>query len=409
MRIAFLTPEFVTEKKFDGGLANYLQRTALALRDAGHEPEVFVTAQRNEEIDLHGIPVHRVKLYSPTDWRIMRFGCRLFRLAWFSSWETYCVARSLCRGFASRHSANPFDIVQSSDFHATGLLLPTKSSCTHITRLSWFAPAYRKAYQRPVTLDIRLTEKLEAISLRRAHHVYGPSSQLASIVSRELGIKVDVLHPPTYPEVATQNEDAAVYETQLKDKAYVLFFGRLCRPKGVYNLARAMADVLARRPRHGLVLVGREDPPGIVNELRAILGESASARTVHLERLRHPQLFPIVRHAECVCLPSLIDNFPNTCLEAMALGQVVIGTRGTGFEDLIQDGENGLLAKHDDPTDLVETINRALDFDPEQRRRIKAAAMRRVADFAPSVIIPKLIAYYQQCLDGREANRAGRT
>jgi glycogen synthase len=407
MRIAFLTPEFVSEKKFDGGLANYLQRTALALRDAGHQPEVFVTAERDEETELRGIPVHRIRLYSPTDWRIMRLGCRLFRLKWFASWETYCVARSLARGFIPRHTANPFDIVQSSDFHGTGLLIPKNGTFTHITRLSWYAPAYRKAYQRPETLDIRLKEKLEVISLRRAHHVYGPSSQLASVVSQELGIKVDVIHPPAYAEIAPQDEDASVYELQLKDKRYVLFFGRLCRPKGVYTLAKAMADVLTRRPELDLVLVGREDPPGILNELRAILGEVASARTIHMARLRHPQLFPIVRHAECVCLPSLIDNFPNTCLEAMALGQIVIGTRGTGFEDLIRDGENGFLAKFDDAAQLAATIHRALDLDSDQRSRIEAAAIRRVADFAPSRMIPELISYYQQCLGARMAKGVG--
>ena len=61
-----------------------------------------------------------------------------------------------------------------------------------------------------------------------------------------------------------------------------------------------------------------------------ILQESSAFknRVMRLDSVRHAQLFPIIRNAAFVALPSLADNFPNTCLEAMALGKVVIGTRG---------------------------------------------------------------------------------
>src|ERR1051326_7456438 len=49
------------------------------------------------------------------------------------------------------------------------------------------------------------------------------------------------------------------------------------------------------------------------------------------------------RASASVVLPSLIDNLPNSCLEAMGLGRVVIGTKGTSFEELITDEANGFL------------------------------------------------------------------
>lgn len=42
MRIAFLTTEFVNESNFSGGLANYLLRVCLGLKELGHKPKVFV-------------------------------------------------------------------------------------------------------------------------------------------------------------------------------------------------------------------------------------------------------------------------------------------------------------------------------------------------------------------------------
>ena len=41
MRVAFLTPEYPTERHFAGGLASYLRRVTRALVDSGHEAEVF--------------------------------------------------------------------------------------------------------------------------------------------------------------------------------------------------------------------------------------------------------------------------------------------------------------------------------------------------------------------------------
>ena len=41
-RNAFVTPVFVTEDAFSGGLGSYISRMAQALRDSGHVPEVFV-------------------------------------------------------------------------------------------------------------------------------------------------------------------------------------------------------------------------------------------------------------------------------------------------------------------------------------------------------------------------------
>ena len=45
MRIAITTNEFISEpNSYDGGIANYLYRFSLALKDFGHEPIIFLTS-----------------------------------------------------------------------------------------------------------------------------------------------------------------------------------------------------------------------------------------------------------------------------------------------------------------------------------------------------------------------------
>src|SRR5207248_5073107 len=61
MRIVFATVEYVTEKYFDGGIANYLHRVARALAEFGHEVHVITRSEIDETTFVHeGVHVHRV-------------------------------------------------------------------------------------------------------------------------------------------------------------------------------------------------------------------------------------------------------------------------------------------------------------------------------------------------------------
>ena len=109
MRIAFLTPEFVTEPYFSGGLANYIYRLSTALVQRGHEVHVITYSQQDAaECDHQGIHVYRIcasekalawlnvvtfsRLRSTTKWLVL-------------SYQYYAKLREL-------HRRRPLDIVQ---------------------------------------------------------------------------------------------------------------------------------------------------------------------------------------------------------------------------------------------------------------------------------------------------------
>jgi hypothetical protein len=47
MHIGFLTPEYVSARSLDGGLANYLKKTAAALVNRGHQVTIFCLSDRD--------------------------------------------------------------------------------------------------------------------------------------------------------------------------------------------------------------------------------------------------------------------------------------------------------------------------------------------------------------------------
>jgi hypothetical protein len=63
LRIAFATPEYVTEKHFDGGLANYVNRVSKTLADLDHDVHVVTLSLQDEaKFEYEGVMVHRVNL-----------------------------------------------------------------------------------------------------------------------------------------------------------------------------------------------------------------------------------------------------------------------------------------------------------------------------------------------------------
>jgi glycosyltransferase involved in cell wall biosynthesis len=60
--------------------------------------------------------------------------------------------------------------------------------------------------------------------------------------------------------------------------------------------------------------------------------------------------------ADVFIIPSLMDNLPNTVLEALMCGTPVIGFPIGGIPDMLQNGFNGLVTSEVNSLSLCETI-----------------------------------------------------
>lgn len=76
-------------------------------------------------------------------------------------------------------------------------------------------------------------------------------------------------------------------------------------------------------------------------------------------------------------LPSRYEGLPYSLLDAMAASKPIVATRVPGIEEVIVDGESGLLVEPGDPEGLASAIGLLLDND-ELARGLGEAARRRV-------------------------------
>lgn len=188
---------------------------------------------------------------------------------------------------------------------------------------------------------------------------------------RVLKTGIDLSVVDAAPEPAVVRASLGLPEDAVVCGAISVFRPVKCLPDMIDAVAAAAAD----DPRIHLLLIG--NPLGVSNEsLLAQAHQAGLGSRFHLHgRVEHPAdwlpAFDVFMNT------SSFEGASNAIIEAMAARIPVIATRVGGTPELIDDGEDGLLADMNDVPALTAAVRR-LAADPELRRRIGAAARTRV-------------------------------
>jgi len=360
-RLAFLTPAFVTEYANGGGLASYLNRMTRALTDSGHEAEVFVLSDRAFEdgavLDHGGVRVHLVRREAQRGW--WKWGRVATRFSILRMWrapvEILSGARQLADAFEKRDAEAPFDLVQSSDYFATGLYVKPRAGRPHLVRSSMARELLARVDQGDSARTRRWWIKFELEQMRRAEIAYAPSEYAAAYYRERLGRAVQVVRPPGevvdfVPDVAIRTGGA-----ELPGK-FLLHFGQLRSYKGTPWLLDALAEAWKEELEMTVLLVGPVRDSRLRRRLDSMSGDK---RVVWLRELPRAEMYALIQKSAATVLPSLADNFPNTVLESLALGVPVIGGRGASVDELVEDGKTGELVELGDVKGLAQSMIRA--------------------------------------------------
>lgn len=353
LRIAFLTPQFVTERSDRGGLASYVSRIAVALADLGHQPEVFTVAAEAGVCSYRGMRVEHVAPAEGPCARLLRKAAyRVLRWNLSPAFAHLRGSAALNQALERRHRTAPFDLVQSSNYGLTGFFVRRRPRRVHVMRCAWSANLWRLADGANSDNSLRLLDWLEGRSMRKADMVYSPSCFLADYLRLRHGVHVQVVRPPLALEVPP----AADVPANLPSR-YLVHFGFLGPRKGTDVLAEALPLAWRKVPDLCMVWAGQELRPGEVERYRGLWGVRAS-QVFWVGQVPKPELYALVRHAEATVIPSRVDNLPNTAIESLALSVPVIGSQGASIDELVEPGINGELVPIGQPEPLADAMVR---------------------------------------------------
>jgi glycosyltransferase involved in cell wall biosynthesis len=401
MKIAILTPEYVSEaSNWHGGLSNYLSRIAYGLMNRGHEIHILTYSNKQEIIDQNGIRIHRI-CANDYFFRVIN-GITLGFL--YDILQIVFIAYYFKKYFLRIYKKENFDVIHSSSCQTPGLFLDSKKiGVPIVTRLSSITRLCQVVSSRRNKLDMYLLNAAEKCLARKSDKVFAPSNITKKNSLKEFNLEVDLIESPEYfPDLKEKDLDNFVYERYFKNKKYILFYGTLSKLKGSEYIADNIYYLLNQFQDYYFVMVGKMVPlKKNISPIELILNNAKEYRhrIIYTNSLRHEQLFPVMKNAQAILLPSMLDNFPNTVIESMSLEKIVIGTRDGGFDQLIDDGKNGFLVDYGDNQGLRKIFQIICRGGKDELSKIEKAAKKTVNERLNfNKKITELEKYYEQAI-----------
>jgi glycosyltransferase involved in cell wall biosynthesis len=259
---------------------------------------------------------------------------------------------------------------------------------TRYEKYAHYVPLYRRMVE---SAAVRLSTRFAD----RAAAVIAPSALIRDEL-RQRGVRSAIAVVPTGVDVARfrpGDRPSARRALGLPvDDPVVLYVGRLDREKSVGRVLAAFERVAGTLPRARLVLVGHGTE---AERLQRRAAESPVAARVHFLGVRaHDDTVTCYQAADVFLFGSETETQGLVLAEAAACGVPAVTVAASGCDEVVRDGESGLLTKAD-PAALAEAaIILLLDAS---RRHAMAARAREIAerDFDVQRQIDRTLAVYE--------------
>ena len=358
MNILFVTGQFAGDRKDTAlsGMPNAVYKSAIGMQRLGHRVQILSIANKDAQWHYRGLKVISVQAKNGLDER------NILKCLFLILEREYKIKKTI----QMLHKKRPIDIIQYTGWFGIGLLHP----------LNIFA-----VMQLTNNFDEgkrHLFEIVEYLAAKRMNCIFAPSRIMAEGMEKDIKKKVYVMETPFLQE--QEEWDDTILQENLRNRRYIFFFGRMSVDKGILIIRDILYRVMKIYPDICFVFAGISwKYNGIPIEAELIqAAQGYKERVIFLGLLPRNMLMPVISNAEMVLIPSLADNFPNACAEAMALGKIVIGTDGSSLEQFITDGENGFLAEIGNKDSLFNCVEHVLNMDDTQKRTVSENAKERI-------------------------------
>ena len=191
------------------------------------------------------------------------------------------------------------------------------------------------------------------------------------------------------------------YKKMLKEKLKITddnivfcFIGRLVNDKGINELIKAFQFLYRQSPLVRLLIAGQFE-----NELGPLSPETTEAihnhNGIHFEGFQD-DVRPYLSICDVFVFPSYREGFPNVVMQAGAMGKPSIVTDINGCNEIIIEGENGLIIPAKNTSALLDAMQKMM-LHSELRLKMGKNARSMIVDrYEQNFIWYTLLNEYQQ-------------
>ena len=357
------------EKIVEGAISSGHEIFLLQDRLAGLESKEYVAS-------LEASRVHSLRI-DDTAWAVTS------RVRWSSLLSYFLQPEKISRVI----EANSIDVVDSQ--------VPLRINFPRLilsTNVTWnYALEHLRNVHRGAAPWF-LRSLLLQLSLQKANHIIveGQNQKLELLrLGVQRGDTVKVI-PPGFDLTAI---GSARETTRSSTDIVISFSGRLQKSKGVLELLRVFESLSSRYPNLRLKLIGE----GLLrNRIQDYLRRRNLTQSVFLTGyLDHLQALKEMADSDIFVLPSRIESFPFTLIEAMALGKPCVATHvGAIPYDIIPNAGLGQVVQVSDTEGMTAAISKYLD-NPRLATEVGIRAAKHVSQFTLDAMINRTLRVYE--------------
>lgn len=395
-----------------GGIGTYFDHLARGLARAGCDVEVFTSGRAGDLPERQGVIFHHLGDASAPDFAVFA-------------------------GLAvrERHQQKPFDVLECGELKAEGawaarwvkdvaFVVRLHSPSVILNRyldfpLTPWSYAKKIFFQITVALGAcrrglplqpiylepfaffwnQLADFEERAMTQTADMVLVMNEEMECFASGAWGITrnaVKIRPNPYFPKGLKQTSTSS-------EQKVIGFIGRLEPRKGVWELAKALCEVLPDFPDWKVKIgasntrscVSGTDSAAVVKKQLARFGDQ-----IEFQDRIEPSDVPDWLASVGLCVfPSIWETFSYVTLEAAQAGKAIVGTRTGAVPDILDGGRSGLIVNPGDVKALAGGL-RKLMADAELRRSLGGAAKKRFEErFNPDRVMGEILEVYREAIE----------
>lgn len=402
MRLAFISYEYPTDIGW-GGIATYVLELSKMMNDAGFDVEIFTGSfTRSGLFEENGIMINIIQINDVDDFAV-----------------------KVVEVFGERHRIKPFDLYETPEINANAYNI-----CKQFQQIPFVTKLHT-----PVTLQLKLfnyyqpwASRLRFVfgALRRGRIDWGywrrhdphpendrdyvmtvlakaitaPSEAMKKWATNYWKIqsnRITVLENPYSPSKVLLSQH---YKSD--ERKYITFIGKLNIHKGMLVLTKALPSILLAFPFLKMRFIAKDGPSHIKGlsmkeymqtELRQLEDRVEFTGAVTLTEIPG-----YLNEAKICIFPSIWEAFGYVVLEAMSAGVPVAVSKNSGMQEIVNNGECGLLFNALSPKDVTKQITDLL-HNHKQLENLSIAGRKRVLkNYTPQVLAGKYSKFYQSIL-----------
>ena len=367
MKIWFLTGEFAPD--FGGGIGTYVENCAKMFAKAGDDVTVIVRSMKDDkmEVSKDGYKIRRFRQGEGEYYTYLGYDNAI-------AYQYYDVIMQMIDKYGKP------DIIEMQEYNAYGqyliqnkLMLNEKLKDIPLV-VHLHTPSFEtlkinqfNTYEFP----FYWIGEMEKFCIKGADALVCPSQFLADKLQYLVEDKINVINLPfdiDEEELKKYNEQ----ELPKEKKKTLLYFGRTEYRKGVIQMLSGAEKLWKEGYDFKVKIIGGDtllESKGtyIGKELKKKYAKYIESGNLEmLDPIPHLDLIPHILSATAVTIPSLYENFPNTCIYSMWLGKPVLVSRSGGQAEMVKDsGKNGLIFDWDIEGDFEAKLKELLSMDQE--------------------------------------------